>query len=90
MSDTGSKKQHRMVTRDGFRAAMACHGFGHMEEGVYEAANVYLEHIAAQTMQQALLCAEAENRTGLNGKHAQKAINETPQIPKGHYGCANN
>lgn len=84
-----TKKPHRMITREGYKSILAYHGFGHSQNGCFDILNDYLERVGAQMQGEALLIADAEKKTGLKGKHAQKAIDNTPQIPRGHYGCAN-
>lgn len=74
-----------LITGDQFKALCDRHGFAQAEAGTRETLNaLLLESLDAMT-RQAMLQADHEKNKGLQHRHAVKAVEMTPEIPKGIY-----
>jgi len=74
-----------VITSEGFRGLYSRHEFTQAEKGAREELNAAItEEIAALT-KQGMLQADHEGHSGLNRKHAHKAIEMVPEIPNGIY-----
>ena len=79
------KKLPFYITQESFQGLCAKYGFTQQEKGTRELLNDQLEEMAKKLMKQATLHAEHDRHSGLKQQHAQKAIEMTPEIPKGIY-----
>lgn len=73
------------MTKQSFKGLYSRYGFTQAERGALDAVDECLKTQTTKVTVQAMLQADHENRHGLNGKHAKKAIEMTPEIPAGIY-----
>lgn len=75
----------QVVTGDAFRGLYSRHGFQRAQKGTRYALNEILHREAVNLTKLGMLQADHEKKMGLNKDHAQKAVEMTPEIPKGIY-----
>lgn len=79
------KKCPTLHTKADFKGLYTRYGFTQAQSGVSDMLNDELINVATKITKQAMLQSEHENHSGLNDKHAKKAIEMTAVIPKGFY-----
>lgn len=79
------KSYPNLLPSDSFHGLHARYGFTQAQKGTQEVLNTALVEMLEKVTKQSILQAEHEGHSGLNGKHAKKAIEATPEIPKGVY-----
>lgn len=79
------KSLPKLLTGESFQGMYSRHGFTQAEKGANLVLNDALLSALTKLTAQATLQAENDGHSGLNGKHARKAIEATPEIPKGVY-----
>jgi hypothetical protein len=73
------------MTSAQYKALCAKHGFRSAEKGTRDTINQILLEDADALMRQAALQADHEKHKGLSRSNALKAVEMTPDIPKGIY-----
>jgi hypothetical protein len=79
------KTYPNMLTSEAFHGLHARYGFTQAQDGAAAVLNEELVNLTIKLTKQAMLQAEHEGHSGLNGNHARKAIEATPEVPKGVY-----
>ncbi len=74
-----------LITSAQFKALCDRHGFAQAEAGTRQTLNAILIESLVPMTRQAMLQAEHDKNKGLQHKHAVKAVEMTPEIPKGIY-----
>ena len=74
-----------MLTSEAFHGLHSRYGFTQAQEGAAEILNEELIALTSKLTRQAILQAEHDGHSGLNAHHARKAIDMTPEVPKGVY-----
>lgn len=74
-----------LLTKDGFNALCSRHNFSQAEKGTHALLNEILLEALGSVVKQGMLQADYQGQSGLSREHAQKAIENTPEIPKGYY-----
>lgn len=86
MSENSTTTEPRnLLTSADFHALHARYGFTQSEKGAEDVMNAALLDLTTKLTRAAILQAEHDNRSGLSGSHAQKAIDMTKEIPRGFY-----
>jgi len=80
-----SKSFPKLITTEQFHGLHARYGFTQAEAGTNEVLNAALVEALTRVTKHAMLQAEHEGHTGLNGDHAKKAIEMVTELPKGVY-----
>lgn len=79
------KSYPNLLTNEAFHGLHARYGFTQAQDGADKVLNDALVELTQKLTRQSILQAEHEGHSGLNGKHAKKAIEATPEVPKGVY-----
>lgn len=79
------KSYPNLLPNDSFHGLHARYGFTQAEKGAAKFFNDALIDVTQKLTRQSILQAEHEGHSGLNGNHAKKAIEATPEVPKGVY-----
>jgi hypothetical protein len=74
-----------MLTKEAFHGLCARYGFTQAGKGSQAALDAGLQALTTKLTIQAIHQAEHDRQSGLNERHAQKAIDMTPEVPKGYY-----
>jgi hypothetical protein len=80
-----SKQLPPVITSAQYKALCAKHGFDQAEAGTRELLNEMLVESLDQMTRQAILQADHEKHTKLSRSNAVKAVEMTPDMPKGIY-----
>lgn len=74
-----------LLTNEAFHGLHSRYGFTQAQSKTSALLNEELVRLTQTLTRQAILQAEHEGHSGLNGEHAKKAIQMTSEVPKGFY-----